>query len=397
MAVVLINKTERKCLNGLFSDYIEYTSNQESPEDFHLWVAISTVACALSRNVWLDRGHYKLYPNLYTVLIAESANLHKSTAIRIGTRLLREVGQEHFNIFSQKTTPESLIKILSEIYEETKASVGIVEASEFSVFLGNTKKDQTLIQLLTDLYDCPAFWDYTTVGRGKNICNNVCINLLGGSTVEWMKSSLPEESMGGGFFSRLVPVYRITSERKIAHPEDVQYSVNGLLRENLIHDLKQIMQMQGPFTWTPKAKVMFSDWYIDYNKPEQAPPQLRGYYGRKGDMLIKLSMICSASHEDSRKITDRDFEFARRILTENENYMLKLTSVMGQNEEGNRVEKVLYAIRRAGVVDHSSLQRMVSHQMNKDTLKMCIDTLLDSHQIDRTHDGKKFVYRALEK
>jgi len=389
MPVIALNRKDRRCTDGFFVDYRAFTENQESPEDFHIWVAISMIASALSRNVWLDRGHYQLFPNLYVVLIAESANLHKSTAIRMGMKLLREVGQEKLNIFSQKTTPESLIKILSEIYENTKMSIGIIEASEFSVFLGNTKKDQSLIQLLTDLYDCPTYWDYTTIGRGKNVCNNVCINLLGGSTTEWMKSSLPEESMGGGFFSRLIPVYRIESGRKIAHPEDVIYTANGLAKENLLHDLQQIMNMQGPFTWTPKAKIMFSDWYMDYNKPENAPPQLKGYYGRKGDMIIKLSMICSASHENSRMITERDFEFAMTLLNENENYMLKLTSVMGQTEEGDKIEKVLYQIRRAGHLDLSSLQRKVSHQMNALTLKACLDTLVQSGQVLRNHDGKR--------
>lgn len=394
MALIAMNTTDRRCQDGFLKDYVTFTENQESPEDFHIWVALSLIASALSRNVWLDRGHYKLYPNLYVVLIAESANLHKSTAIRIGMSLLREVGQEQLNIFSQKTTPESLIKLLSEIYEEQKRSVGIIEASEFSVFLGNTKKDQSLIQLLTDLYDCPAYWDYTTIGRGKNICNNVCINLLGGSTVEWMKSSLPEESMGGGFFSRLIPVYRIESLRKIAHPDEVMYSSNSLVKDNLLHDLKRVMEMQGPFTWTPKAKIMFTDWYMDYNKPEEAPPQLRGYYGRKGDMLIKLSMLCSASHESSRQITDRDFEFARGLLQENENFMLKLTSVMGQTEEGQKSEFLLYTIRRSGIIEHSHLLRKVSHKMNAETVRQTLETLRQANQIERVHDGGKFVYKA---
>jgi hypothetical protein len=244
------------------------------------------------------------------------------------------------------------------------------------------------------MYDNPAFWDYTTIGRGKNVCNNVCINLLGGSTVEWMKSSLPEDSMGGGFFSRLIPVYRLEAGRKIPHPEDVLYAGSGLIRDNLINDLKAIADLQGPFTWTPKAKVMFSDWYMDYNFPEREAPQLRGYYGRKGDTLIKLSMICSASHESSKRITERDFEFAKNLLDENEVFMKKLTSVMGQTDEGGRIDQVLYYIKRAGKggLKHSDLQHATSHKFNKITLQVCIDTLAESKVISKGFSGKGTVY-----
>src|SRR3990167_8776352 len=88
--------------------YLSLTEGQESPDIFHLWCAVSTIATTLERNVWLDRGYYTLYPNLYVVLVSGSAVARKSTAIGVASRLYREANPEGIMV-SQKVTPEALI------------------------------------------------------------------------------------------------------------------------------------------------------------------------------------------------------------------------------------------------------------------------------------------------
>ena len=105
-------KTEARVAGNWIQSYLKCTEGQESPTLFHLWVAITTIAAALRRNVHIRMGHFKIYPNFYTVLISPSGTCRKSTAIGIGEGFLRHV--EGINIFRTKMTPEALLTFLKE-------------------------------------------------------------------------------------------------------------------------------------------------------------------------------------------------------------------------------------------------------------------------------------------
>jgi len=385
---------ERRCTDGLLRAYAEFTEGTESPGDFHIWTALSILSASIGRNVYLDRGFYKLYPNLYILLVGESALVRKSTAIGIGMGLLRGALGKDLCVLSQKVTPQAMIKFLNEQYEKRKVSNVLISSSEFAVFLGDGAKDQSVVQVLTDLYDCPDVWSYTTIGRGTEYCNNCYICLLAGSTPDWLKTSIPEESIGGGFLSRVLMVFREEGGPKNPFPEDSITPAKRILRENIENDIAIISGIRGPFQWTPEAKKIFEIWYMEYNKPEQAPKNMRGYFGRKGDIMIKLAMICSLSHEASKKITERDILFAKNILDENEKFMEQVVSIMGQSKEGSKIDKVLYLIRKRGEagVDHTTLQRSISHYLNSEELRMALNTLYQGGMIGKKTLGAKYVY-----
>src|SRR5438309_523994 len=74
---------EREAGNWLAA-YLEYTKESESPDAYHVWTALSSIASVARRNVWLDQGIYLLYPNLYVALVGPPGRTGKSTAIRMG-------------------------------------------------------------------------------------------------------------------------------------------------------------------------------------------------------------------------------------------------------------------------------------------------------------------------
>ena len=375
-------------------EYLNYTKSHESPEDFHLWVAMTLLAMAVKRNVFMNRGYYKLYPNIYTILVAESALLRKSSSIRIGLNLIKEALPTELNIFAQKITPEGLIHYLALISEEQKKSEATIVSDELAVTLGNCAKDPTLLQLLTTLYDSADRFEYATISRGIEKCENICVSMLAGSTPEWLKSSMPEDAVGGGFFSRLIIINRLECGRRNPHPEDTIDPEVKQQKETCIGDLRAIAEVKGEFKWEPRAKQMFSDWYCDYNEPDKAPGHLRGYYGRKGDTIIKLAMLCSLSQNDSLLLTERDFNFALKLLNENEQYLTDIINKMGQTQTGKDMAQVLNIISSAGFISHSQLLRRVSYKFDKDTLRLICETLKESGQIDAGFDGKANFYCA---
>ena len=94
-----------------FSLYARYTEETECPTFYHRWVAISCLAASLGRNTYVQFGHFRYYPNLYIMFLAASGT-KKSTAIKIGTKVLKKQGFKHFS--AKKTRQEKFLIDLAE-------------------------------------------------------------------------------------------------------------------------------------------------------------------------------------------------------------------------------------------------------------------------------------------
>ena len=102
---------------GFITNYLKYTSKQESPTQFHFWSAVSMLSASIGRSITLRRGFYDLYPNFIIILVAGSALSRKSSAINVGIRLLRTaiqqtkeegLGSGLTSVLGSKMTPEAL-------------------------------------------------------------------------------------------------------------------------------------------------------------------------------------------------------------------------------------------------------------------------------------------------
>lgn len=391
-------KGDRLCTPGFVDTYCRYTRFQESPPDFHVWVGLSLISSSLGRNVYANQGYFKVYPNIYVVLVGKSAIARKSSALGIGLSLLLEAEKE-FPIFSQKVTTEAFIQFLAERTTKYQKAEGLIYSPEFSTFLGRSDKDQTLIQILTDYYDCPDHRSYSTRGRGTEEILNVCLNLLAGSTPEWLKSSLPEDSIGGGFLSRLILVHRTEPAEMQPFPAIHMSEESFTERRNCINDLQVMRSLKGEFTWHPKAKDVFGDWYCNQLVKEQKESTsfLDGYYGRKGTSVIKLAILLSVSEGNSLVLSADNVLGAISLLNENELYMKQIIDSMAQSETGQRIDKVRNIIGRKSLISHSQLMQHVSRQFNSLELRQIIDTLVESGEIERFREGKGIFYKATSK
>jgi hypothetical protein len=306
-------------------------------------------------------------------------------------------------------SPQALIHSLSLLGEDDAVgrAEATIEASELSNLLGQAKMDDTFIKVLTDLWDSPDYFTYHTVGRGIEKLKDVCLNMIGGSTPAWLRNSVPEEALEGGFFSRLILVHRPPKGEK--NPCPIVSAEQREHLENVKHDLACIRNnMSGEFIVEDSAQQLFSEWYCTMNHPEKAESFMRGYYGRKGDFLQKVAMCLSASYSDDMLITYDDMALALRLLNENEVHCAKMVKYMGTTQEGNKHVQVMNLIRRGTVncppddttgltkeqirnemytpvvkvgIKHSELIRKLSYKMKKDDVTASIDSLMDSGDI----------------
>ena len=374
-------------LNDWLRSYLDYTTGQESPDIFHLWCGISTIAATLERRVWLPRGFYTLYPNLYIVLVSGSAVARKSTAIGVASRVFKEASPEGV-LVSQKITPEALIGILSEGFAKRKISSGYIIADELSVFLGDGNRDSSLIQMLTKLYDGSDF-DYHTLSRGKEVCSNPCTNMIAGSAPDWLRTSLPAHAIGGGFTGRIVFVHHSGGGRRIPFPTLSQEAVK--VRESLVEELRHIGTLAGSFKISGEAKEWFEDWYIDVYDPDKQDSALKPYFARKPDTLLKVSMVVSVSKRDDLVIEEEDVKVASELLGENEKFLPDMMRAIQVTQTGQDSDRVLGLVRKRGEVSHSEMLRQVSYFANAKMLGEILDGLVQSGLIKETmKEGRKY-------
>lgn len=394
---------KRLCENGILEDYLSYSSYQESPSDFHLWTCITMTAIALGRDCWVNWGAWQIYPNMYTILVGESALTHKSTAIRMGMKPLKQACP-NLNGTGQKMSPEALCNFLAGLSETEKAAVAYLEVSELSVLIGKSKLDDSLLKLLTDLWDSPDEHASFTIGRGQEVMRNVCLNMLAGTTPDWLKNSVPVESLEGGFFSRLILVQRRPTGVKNAMPMMLPPHHDALNR--VIHDLNQVSSLSGNFTMTEAAQQAYKVWYYEMNHPEKAESFMRGYYGRKGDFILKIGMCLSAMFNDSMMIDVDEIQFAIEILNENEKHTRDIVRYMGTTEDGAKTLFVLSKVKTSIItvdekdpvsrkikptqmvgIKHTDLLRKCAHKYKAIEVNELIDTLIQAGEIEMKLGG----------
>ena len=387
--------TEKRIREDFLVSYLEYTARQESPEMFHRWVAISMIAGALDRNVYMDRGFYELFPNLYIVLCAQSARLRKTVSSSIGANMLRKALGDEINYISQKITPEALIQELHNRGKKFEKSTGYIYSPEFAVFIGNSKRgDDTLISLMTDLYDPKDVFKYTTVGRGEIGCKYTCLNMLSATTPEWLKMSLPAYAIGGGFTSRIIFVFQSSTDRVIPFPH--LSNEEQTLRDELMHDLRMIHRLRGEYKLTGEASNYYEDWYIKLYNPDAGADSIKGYLGRKHEMVLKIAIVLAASRRSKLIVTEDEIEEALKILTENERELPGVMDMVQSSEGGATNMRIFHIIRKKDEISHTNLLRACCHFVDAKQLSDIIETLGQAKMIVALTVNGKVKYKAVD-
>lgn len=386
----------RRLKDGTILGVCQLMSDTEVPELFSLWGGIVATGAVLGRNSWIDQGHFTVFPNLYVVLTAGSAKCRKSTIISKVEDLLRGV-EPKMHLMSQKSTPEALIQDMCGVVPESSTNIitgatGIVIADEVSTFIDRNAFTTGMIPILTKLYDCKDF-DYRTRSRGAEVIKNPCLSILGGSTIQWIKESIPIVSIGGGFTARIIFVYREDRTKHVPWSERTPETV--ALESDLIHDLSEIHKnVRGRFVLTPEAKEMYCSEYITFSEKSSLfqDANMAGYAGRRHVMILKLSMAFSASTRDDREVTAHDMRLAINSLLEAEKNMQRVLSAISCEPCGDLSEQLVTIIHRNKRSSKFELVRQFRHKLNVNELDALLRTLEEAQFIRTVVEGSQVFY-----
>ena len=364
--------------------YLQYTSKQESPDLFHFWVGMTVTAAALGRKCYLDKGYYRLFPNLFTILVAGSARCRKSTAINIGVSLLEKVTGAR--VVSGKITPERFIDEIAPDPGSVAPSI-LVHSSELSVFLTKQQYGEPLISILTDMYDCPDSWSYKTKNRGETNLKDLFLCIIAASTPDSIASSIPQTALTEGFASRVLFVFQEDTEKRNALPELTLEE--RMLKVELIGELAEIHKMEGLFHLDAEAREWYIAWYGQARPPEDK--WLEGMFARRHDHLLRLGMILAASfHRQTIEIND--LQAADMALNDIEKLTPYALREIGGDAKTSFLSRAETMIRRRERITHSELLRNL-YPLTAEDLRKIMETLISADLVCRDPE-KPSVYVA---
>ena len=378
---------------SFLSNYLLFTEHQESPEEFHLWTAVTIIGAATQRKVFYDQLYYKLYPNLYTGLISKSAISRKSSAMDIGMGIYEATFEDALvqtSVLKGKITPSAVIEEMAPSKKNALVSGQMfIQSDELSILLASDVRQAGIVELLTSLYTCPATYDYKTKTAGKYKITDAFVNILAGTVPSYMHSAVGS-AKEEGFIGRFD--FTIQEGRKIATPrikEVVNKDDNFLIKEVLIKQLQAMAFKEGAYEFTSEAGRRYDFWYehipTEAEKYKSATTLATGFVGRKGDHGIKLAIILALARDPMaegeliidlatmdaaialvesadlslRKIFDRmPGEDALKYLPEIEDFFMKkkrvsktvLNSHWFRKIDPDNMSKVLWSLQEARVI-----------------------------------------------
>lgn len=396
--------------SDLITAYLDYTAESESPAIFHRWSLLTCVAAYLSRDVYIQHGHFTIYPNLYTLLIG-SAGSRKSSAINIAKSLLKQAGYQHFS--PTKTTKEKFFIDMAERLSacngdgldfldqtlfgtatDSTVSEMFIVAGEFNTFFGNN-----ILDFVTDLGE---LWDYngSFESRLKNSKSvqimNPTISILGGNTPTGFSAAFPIEILGQGFFSRTLMIYGERTRAKITWPvapslDDTLALINELKQVKLHAASAQVLKLSE--SAIDLLDVIYKTW------KDLDDPRFESYSNRRFTHLLKLC-ITITSLRFSSTISIEDVIYANTILTYAEHFMPKALGEFGKARHADVTHKVVQLLESSmKIVSNVEIWKAIHNDLDKPSeLSTILENLVRADKIQAVKGGflpkKKVIKEA---
>lgn len=286
-------------------EVIKANEENEAPERFYYWSAITSLSAVVRKSIFLDRFYYKLYPNIYTFLVAKSG-MKKGIPVTLSKTLVTKANATR--VISGRNSMPRIIQDLGKAFPLDGG--GMIKDAQTYIVSGELAaffvKDPDAMTILTDLYNTHEHeekWTNSLKGTGIDILKQPCITLLGATNEDLFPDAVSAKDTKGGFIARTFIVYS-NEPGTINSLTDRPSSVVNT--DALSQYLKDLAKVKGEFTWTQKAKDLYNPWYKDMlirlTRGEIIDPT--GTYGRLGDQVLKLAMLLSLAESFSLELKE---------------------------------------------------------------------------------------------
>jgi hypothetical protein len=386
--------------------YLKHTQYTEAPSKFHFWTAVSVIAGALRRRVWIDQGYFQWVPNFYIIFVSPPGIISKSTTADIGMRLLKRVPGIKFG--PNSLTWQSFTKHLAESTEGIELPDGtIYPMSALTIVAGELGsllnfEDREMIDVFVDLWDGRmGQWHRSTKTSGEDKIQNAYVNILGCTTPAWIRKNFDRYLLGGGFTSRTIFVFGSEKRNLEAYPGDrvvtKEFEDEQL---KLVQDLEAISQQLGSYKLTKDAKEWGQTWYKGhyerYKSIDPSDEGLASFLARKQTQMHKLGMVLAASKHDKMEISKDDLLFADKILESVEKDLPEIFGRIADRDEVNDAVAILQIIAVRKKVHRMALFRMVFNRMSAGHFESALGSLITAGKAKQAQHGTELYIEYIE-
>lgn len=374
---------------------MEATAEAETPRSFIKWAALASISAVVADRVYLDKFYYKLYPNIYVLLIAESG-LRKGFAAALAKTLVTLV--DNTRVISGRNSIEAVIKDLATTVTKPKKA----PLTKAHGFLCSGELSTTFIEnpftftILTDLHDGHYHtegWKNTLKSTGVESLKDISLTLLGAINPPLFKAMISKKDVTGGFIARTVIIEETMRACKnpLTKAPKKALDISALLKR-----LNEIAKIEGPFVWHPDASKFFETWYEDFN-PEKMKDET-GTANRIHDQILKVSMLLSLAETDELIIRKENIEEAMKLLERAIGTAGDIGKGQGLTDFGPKIKIVLDEVTKSEghKIKRSTILRKYWSDITAPELDIIIVTMEQSKAISvrKIAEGKDEMYSA---
>jgi len=320
-------------IDGLASKFAKtYCKRLEVPPEFMYIAFLTCLGSVLAKKLTITT-EIKPQPRLYILLLGESADDHKSTAIDKTVEFFEYAlgdnnsgDKPQLNVCRGTGSAEGLAKILN------KRNNTLLCYDEFKSFISKAKiQSSTLLQCVNSLFESNRYENQTS--RSGIIIKNGLLSLLAASTIETYEAAWEKSFTAIGFNNRL---FIVPGSGTRAH--SIPPKIPDKDKFVLAIELRKIIRFVGrsrELNITTTAKDMYHEWYM--SRPISIhSKRLDGYALRFMELIAvnKRAKIINAEIANSA-IELMDWQFEMRRLHD----PIDADNVMAKMEE--KIRRVL--------------------------------------------------------
>lgn len=351
----------------------------------------------LGRDLYFKQGHKNVYANQYILLQGLPAT-RKSTAMGIGTKLLKAAGYKRFS--PERMSRQAFINELHAMNQPEAMGLDLMDmldmpmewdyemcihATEFVDFVGQHDKDY--LMLLTRLWDNEDEYSNPKISKSSIKVKNPTINMLAANTPANLNLAFPAGSMDSGTFSRIIFVHGADTGKRILVPSGPGPGSEQAMVNRLVEIKKQ---MKGPVTMTPNAREALE--YIYRHAEGIQDPRFSYYNGRRLTHLLKLILVVLAMRL-STEVTDQDVLQANTILGMTEYGMPQALGHFGRSHQSITLNNLIEWLRSVGrPITLAEIYKAFAADFNSERdFQSSIQDLQNSGRLIPVSQGDKFL------
>jgi hypothetical protein len=334
-----------------YDDLKALLDKEPGPEKWKRFAILGLISALMERRIYLPYGANKrTWPNLFIFIVGRAGSgksqiISKIKELVVSYNQADPIGHK-VCLASDKVNGATFLEELISSYDPVRDQSALTVIQDE---MGALFQDFGAVTFTTDLlkyFDCPAMFS-KRIRNKHEVANNTCVNILTGTTKNFLKRYLPSENRGDGLVSRGIFVHEpeLKIEDKFRRsPLDMK--AVELQQKIVYNNIPRLLMLKGQMKETEEAFNYMQELTDKFNAQQYKHPEgsvLDGYYARKSMQVIKLGM-CFAASEYSMLITKEHYKQADEWLVECEPYMNEIFSTFDMKHNKSATADLLDVI-----------------------------------------------------